>query len=257
MFSKLFCCFNDEKQDGFKKLKIVGKGSFGLVLVGQDVRSNSKVAIKKPCPNAYSKNMLKNEFLILMKLDHKNIIKPLDFHDDMMILPYYKQDILNMLANRKLLFGDYEIHLFMKAIASAVKYLHDKNIVHMDIKPDNILMNDDISKCVLCDFGGSKIEDEIDPKNAVGTELYAAPELFSNWERKTNFPIGKPVDIYALGTTVYTLMTGEPIPREDPTATIKKLHCSSMLKNLLIGMLQVEPENRMTIDDILKHPFMK
>lgn len=217
---------------------------------------------------------------MLKTLDHPNIIKPVKLETEeiastilphyeagvSMVLPYYKSDLLDYINDTGCL-GEQDVKILIKKIASALKHAHDKNIVHMDIKLENILMNHDISSCVLADWGGSKFEDKIKPNTLTGTEMFAAPELFSNWELKTRYTLTKSVDIYSLGATVYSSMTALPISDRSnnkqyiPTqaendALIKKLYCSSMLKNLLIGMCQVDPETRMTADDILKHPFI-
>ncbi|APC25650.1 serine-threonine kinase [Only Syngen Nebraska virus 5] len=280
MFTKIFCCFNGNDRESFyKRQKIIGAGSFGTVVSAYD-EHNQKIAIKHSHPNVYSMTMLMNEYRILRMLDHPNIIKPVKLDTEeitssilpyfnatmSMVMPYYKTDVLDYVNDNGHL-EEQDVKMFIKAIANALKHAHDKNIVHLDIKPENILMNHDISKCVLADWGGSKFENKIKQSTLSGTEMYAAPELFSNWELKTKNKIGKPVDVYSLGATAYNLMTSLPITdrtgdnkyiptQADNDKIIKKLHCSSMLKNLLIGMLQVDPEKRMTVDDVLKHPFL-
>jgi serine/threonine protein kinase len=220
------------------------------------------------------------EYRMLKMLDHPNIIKPVKlnieeitspilpyFNANMsMIMPYYRTDTLDHVNNTGN-FDDHDVQLLIKAIASALKHAHDKNIVHLDIKPENILMNYEISKCVLADWGGSKFDDKIELTIVSGTKVYTSPEMYNNMICKTKYKIGKPADIYSLGATVYVLMTSLPIsdrtnnkkyiPTQAENDTlIKKLHCSRLLKDLLIGMLQVDPENRMTSGDILKHPFI-
>ncbi|AGE57292.1 serine/threonine-protein kinase [Paramecium bursaria Chlorella virus NE-JV-4] len=283
MFTKLLSCFTgvcneNSYENSYKRQKIVGKGSFGFVVSAYD-ENNQKIAIKHAHSDVYSSSMLMKEYRMLKMLDHPNIIKPvklnieeitstiLPYYDAgvSMVLPYYKNDVLDYVNDNGHL-DDHDVKLFIKAIASALKHAHDKNIVHLDIKPENILLNHDISKCVLADWGGSKFENEIKPSTVSGTERYSAPEMYSNMMCKTKYKVGKSADVYSLGATVYILMTSLPLTdRVDekyiPTQTdidlaIKKLYCSSMLKNILSGMCQVDPETRMTADDILKHPFI-
>jgi len=281
MFTKFFCCFNGNDRESFyKRQKIIGAGTFGSVVSAYD-ENNQKIAIKHAHPNVYSMTMLKKEYRILKMLDHPNIIKPvklnieeitssiLPYYDAgmSMVMPYYKTDVLDY-VNDNGNFDEQDVKMFIKAIASALKHAHNENIVHMDIKPDNILLNHDISKCVLADWGSSKFENEIKPTTINGSESYSAPEMYSNMVCKTKYKLGKPVDVYSLGATVYVLMTSFSITdrtgdnknyiptQADNDTMVKKLHCSRTLKNLLIGMLQVDPEKRMTIDDVLKHSFL-
>jgi MAP/microtubule affinity-regulating kinase len=249
--------------------KIIGKGACGIVRLAYD-ENNQKIAIKRAHPDVYSSSMLMKEYRLLKTLDHPNIIKPVKLNiketDVSVILPYYKYDLFRFI-NRFGNLDDYDVQLFIKAIASALKHAHDKNIVHLDIKPGNILLEYDVSQCILADWGSSNLEDEIEQMDISGTNKYTSPEMYGNKTLKTKYKIGKPVDVYSLGATVYVLMTSLPltdrtndknyIPTQAEIDTlIKNLHCLSMLKNLLIGMLQIEPSKRMTVDDILKHPFV-
>jgi serine/threonine protein kinase len=187
MFTKLFYCFNVKDQENiYKKQKLIGKGSFGTVVSAYD-ENKQKIAIKHAHPDMYSTTMLMKEYKMLKMLDHPNIIKPVKldieeitssilpyFNANMsMILPYYKTNALNHVNNTGNL-DDYDVKMFIKAIASALKHAHDKNIVHLDIKPENILISGDVVK--LADFGSCRgIYSKPPFTEYISTRWYRAP----------------------------------------------------------------------------------
>ena len=269
MFKKFVACFTGNNKNNKNTIqKFIGKGSYGTIVSTYD-GNGQKVAVKHAHSDVYSKSLLLKEYRMLKMLDHPNIVKPIRLHVEeitsvilpyfdagvYMVLPYYKTDLLDFVNDNGNL-NEHEVKLFIKAIASALKHAHDNNIVHLDIKPDNILlMNHDISECVLSDWGASNFVHDIKPSIVCGSEGYCAPELYSNIMNKTKNSIGKPADVYSLGVTVHVLMTSKRI--SDATQDIENLQCSDSLKNLLSGMLEIEPEKRMTIDDVLSHSFVQ
>lgn len=159
----------------------------------------------------------------------------------------------------------------MYRICLAVEKLHSENIVHGDIKPDNIVLedlNDDDPRPLLIDFGHA-VTLTNDKKYCdchLMTCQYAAPELLNNE------PHSFPVDIWALGATFYFLITGTHLIREINDLkymyqNVKNLHINfgsnvwemypKSITNLIIGALNPVPEERHTIFDLIKHPFFK
>jgi serine/threonine protein kinase len=144
-----------------------------------------------------------------------------------------------------------------------LKYIHSKNIVHRDIKLDNILI--DLSNTIkICDFGVSKVlksPDEI-MYDQCGTPAYIAPEVFGNSGYK-----GFSCDIWSLGVTLYYMLEGEQPFKGRSIEELKKNICSKNYQNieliskeaedLLDKMLTLNPEERITLDEILKHKWIK
>lgn len=145
-------------------------------------------------------------------------------------------------------------------IVSAVQYCHSKNVVHRDLKLENILFTES-NQIKICDFGlSTTVTDTDDPLSTYcGSKTYAAPELF-----KGNPYSGRPVDIWALGIILYTLLFGRfPWRSTDSTGNLVAeitsgrfvipLHPASPL---LHSMLHVNPSLRITAKNILRHPWI-
>ena len=168
-----------------------------------------------------------------------------------------------------------------RQIILGIKYIHSQNIVHRDIKLENIII--DFNNTVkICDFGIGKIlrSNEELLYDKCGTPMYMAPEIVLS--SKKNGYRGFPVDIWASGITLYIMLTGnlpfnlnnksndelslKEIKKKDNTDLQlqiinfkpKKIkHISEDAYNLLCGLLNKNPENRLTCDGILNHPWLK
>ena len=156
----------------------------------------------------------------------------------------------------------------MNQIANGVKYLHKYGIVHRDLKPDNIMVtqqnNIDIIK--IMDFGLSKIisshEKVVD---GYGTLSYVAPEVL------LRTPYNKEVDIWSLGIILFYMLTGHlPFKGNSKVIIADKIvnddlefdedeweNKSKNAKKLIANCLIKEPEDRITIDEFINHPWFK
>lgn len=158
-------------------------------------------------------------------------------------------------------------------LLSGLEYLHDKKIIHKDIKGANILV-DDNGHVRLSDFGCSKIIEKTltlylkeNKNNGIqGSIPWMAPEVI----KQTKY--GRKSDIWSFGCTILEMITGKPpwfgYNFDNPVAAIMKIGLSEEipeipekispeLKAFLLGCLQRDPEKRMTIKDLLNHPFLK
>jgi calcium/calmodulin-dependent protein kinase I len=156
------------------------------------------------------------------------------------------------------------------ATLSAVAYLHDHGIVHRDLKPENLLFRtpEDNADLLIADFGLSRIMDEEQfhvLTTTCGTPGYMAPEIF----KKTGH--GKPVDIWAIGVITYFLLCGyTPFDRESNLEEMQAIlvadysftpveywrGVSSEARDFIKRCLTIDPQQRMTADQALRHPFV-
>ena len=142
---------------------------------------------------------------------------------------------------------------------SAVEYIHNKGIAHHDIKPDNVLLDEDLNP-KLCDFGLS-VESVIgDNRTKGGTVRYAAPELYKKGIYNT-----LKVDIYAIGVSIHCIHAGMYPYREgsERSAITQTLRGDLMigsdidgkLRQLLLKCTHLNPSKRPSIDDIIKDKY--
>ena len=241
-------------------VKSLGSGSFGKVdLYKKD--SGEQVVVKRlkskhqhRTQNGY--HMFKNESRILSTLIHPSIRRLYESTEYTMTLEYCEGiDMFDFLSAGEL---EYEMigHLFMQLV-DAVHYLHSKNIAHLDIKLENIMIDPETNKLTLIDFGHA-----IDYKyisKLGGTHPYIAPEGFFG-----NKIIAINADIWSLGIILYELIHLS-IPWEysnEIDTSFKRYHLTDeiMLKKdlpehfkLLLGkMLTIDPKTRITSDGLLK-----
>ena len=223
-------------QDGnYRILKVLGQGGFGITYLAIQVRLDRKVAIKeffmkdfcernettrqvtlgtagsRETVNSCRKKFLK-EAKHIAKLDHPNIIRIIDVFDENSTSYYVMEyieggSLSNKLGTTGLSMS--EATRYILQVAEALKYIHKKNIAHLDIKPSNIMLNGN-DEIVLIDFGVSKQYDfstggqtSVSP---VGCSSGYAP--LEQYDPNGVKDFSPQTDIYSLGATYFKLLTG-------------------------------------------------
>ena len=193
--------------------KKLGEGSYGEVKLAIHKKSLLKRAMKIIKINSIpemEKQSLLQEVEILKSLDHPNIIKIFDLYEDSknyyLITEYCSGGELFDRIQKNAVFTEREAARYIKQLLSALTYLHDKNIVHRDLKAENLLFenNSAESHLKLIDFGvsseflkGKKL------KETLGTPYYIAPEvLLQSYDEKC--------DVWSCGVILYILLCGYP-----------------------------------------------
>jgi len=156
----------------------------------------------------------------------------------------------------------------MKPIVDGIKYCHDLQIAHRDLKPENLLYltEDDESIIKISDFGLAKMLDSGNQmmSTVCGTPSYLAPEII-NGEK-----YGTQCDVWSLGVILYTLLCGYPPFADESNAAMMQSikngkfeytsedwgHVSSDAKDLIDKCLKVSPDQRITCQGMLSHPWM-
>lgn len=204
---------NQEINNRYRLIKPIGRGSFGEVWLAEDKNLGFNVALKiYVALDNKGLEEFKNEFKNVYYLHHPNLLKA-DYYDTIgnnpyLVMQYCPESTGDLAGNM----SEAEIWKFIKDVASGLAYLHSNDIVHRDIKPDNIL-KDSMGNYVITDFGLSlkmrstlrkasgRFNNTADQSGTVG---YMAPEMFAAQPN-----IVKATDIWALGVTIYELATGE------------------------------------------------
>lgn len=221
----------------------------------------------------HEKKNLRNEYIILSKLSHVNIIKTYGYMDitNTLMLEYIDgYDLVELLNGYKKTI--HEIKYYFKQMALALEYCHHKKIIHRDIKLENFMINsNNIIKLIDFEFAG-----KIHSCNILcGTIEYLAPELveqYYNYGNTVNAKYSYKSDIWALGITLYCMVTKvhpycdlkycrdknetilEAIIENGPNYEIIN---DDKLKNLLERMLDKDPATRYSIKDIIECEWLK
>ena len=268
--------------------RLIGQGAFGKVNIGLNVLTGRVVAIKsfnKKTVNKNGDNMKKilYETNLMKKLNHPNITKILEmFEDDDYILiamEYINGGNLFSFVKKRRKLSEKTAKFLFRQIILGIKHIHSQKIVHRDIKLENILidLNNNIK---ICDFGIGRI---LSSKKQMlydkcGTPMYMAPEILLSSKNKGYE--GFPVDIWSAGISLYIMLSGTlpfnlknnndcssideennnnielqySIIKKEPKK-IEKI--SNEARDLLKGLLNKNPNKRLTIEQILNHPWLK
>jgi serine/threonine protein kinase len=197
----------------YKMLGVLGKGSYGVVFLAIHLISGQKVAIKAIKKNR-NNNMIRNYEKIINEIDifsslrHKNIISLYEVFENpkyiFLVTEYAAKGDLLSLLQRSGPFSESQIYIVIKDIINALIYLHEKKVLHRDIKLDNILLDKD-NNLKLCDFGISlKMDRDHFYTDRCGTPAYIAPEIIKSKYK------GFKSDYWSLGVTLYILLTASP-----------------------------------------------
>ena len=250
----------------YKLLERLGGGSFSEVwkandiVFGPDTMFALKIYNTGADMNSSDYAMFVKEFKLMCNLDHHNLLTPKYYEQwndiTFLVLKYCAEGSCEKLIGK---FDEQQAVRFLHDVASGLMYLHNQKspIIHQDIKPDNILIDDD--GFIITDFGVSTdikktvIKGNIDNVNA-GTVSYFAPERFD----KTYIPITAS-DIWSLGASVFELITGDCPFGNDGGITQQNDNIPDLPKkynknlNKLIKLcLSKEPWNRPKAEDIVE-----
>ena len=188
--------------------KRIGKGSFSTIYKGYSTKTNKNYAIKEIVfDKKQKKTNIKREFSLLKKLNHPHIIKLHDviidtnYNNIYFIIDYYSKGDLSQFLKRRPLKEKY-CKKYLKQLAGGLEYLLSNNILHRDLKPQNILLTDayDIK---LTDFGFARIIDKNEMINTLcGSPMYMAPEIIN----KRDYNIKS--DLWSVGIIMYEMVYG-------------------------------------------------
>lgn len=249
--------------------KQLGEGGFGKVFLATNkYEPSEQFAIKflNKDNNNYMGNLYK-EINVLTSLEHKHVIKFLNFcntNDDRiaLIMEYASGGTLHDYIKMKGKLNENEARRIFIQILHTMKYIHNKSIIHRDLKPENILFADDkYNEIKIIDFG---ISTNITNNNCkcVGTLPYIAPEILEGLYREGT----SSVDVWAMGCILFEMVTGDAIYKGTKDQMKEKMINQVQLKypsylsieivHLINLLCTFNPLNRITLPEILKHPWI-
>ncbi len=260
----------------YKKIKIIGTGGFGEVWLVKNKSLNKNFAmkiIKKKKNNEFDEKDILNEISILKSLDHPNILKILDFFNTPasfnIITEYCPYGELFAEITKVNRFDEGQAAFILHQILMAISYCHSKNVIHRDLKPENIMIvnrqKNGVLQVKIIDFGTAKLFERGQTQNKyVGSSYYMAPEVI---KRKYD----EKCDIWSCGVILYILLTGKPpfdgVDDDEIIESVKDgvydtesfpyNSLSNEAKDLIDRLLTYDPNDRITVEEALEHPWFK
>ena len=261
----------EPKITDFQIIKELGAGSFGHVYLVKHKVTKAEYAIKaidkRNKTNQEEKPYFRREIEVMYKIHHPNVVKLYGHFEDnnycYFIMEYIsKGNVYGLIpSDKKKRINPKVVATLMKDVISAVYYLHNMNpiIIHRDIKPENVLLADNLV-AKLTDFGWSNYMQEDEKRTTVcGTPIYLAPEIIKEQGHDEK------VDIWCIGVLCFELITGNVPFQGNDIDTLKDniLHLKITwpkdinidAKNLIKKILKSDPASRISLEEMLQHPF--
>ncbi|XP_042359372.1 serine/threonine-protein kinase D3-like isoform X1 [Plectropomus leopardus] len=254
--------------------EVLGSGQFGIVYGGKHRKTGRDVAIKiidKMRFPTKQESQLRNEVAILQNLHHPGIVNLECMFETpeqvFVVMEKLHGDMLEMiLSSEKSRLPERLTKFLVTQILVALRHLHFKNIVHCDLKPENVLLAsaEPFPQVKLCDFGFARIIGEKSfRRSVVGTPAYLAPEVL----RSKGY--NRSLDMWSVGVIIYVSLSGTFPFNEDedindqiqnaafmyPSNPWKEI--SEQATDLINNLLQVKMRKRYSVDKSLSHPWLQ
>lgn len=264
---------NEEFIQQYKIIDDLGEGAFAKVYLARKKDTDELIAVKVIDKSKCEDDLFKNELSIQRKFDSPyiiNIYSYFETSESFTILMEYANggELFQAIVDNHS-YSENDAATIIQQILIGLKILHDNNVIHRDLKPANLLLSIDYEKDTttvkISDFGlagiisNDKLESEF-----YGSRPYSAPEIIEGT------PYDSSVDIWSLGVIVFILLGGYyPFESDSDFELENKIlnaeydfngpewnEISQEARDFITQMLQVDPKNRITIEDALKHPWL-
>ncbi|XP_041121065.1 serine/threonine-protein kinase D1 isoform X1 [Polyodon spathula] len=254
--------------------EVLGSGQFGIVYGGKHRKTGRDVAIKiidKLRFPTKQESQLRNEVAILQNLHHPGVVNLECMFETpervFVVMEKLHGDMLEMiLSSEKGRLPERITKFLITQILVALRHLHFKNIVHCDLKPENVLLAsaDPFPQVKLCDFGFARIIGEKSfRRSVVGTPAYLAPEVLRNKG------YNRSLDMWSVGVIIYVSLSGTFPFNEDEDIHDQIQNAAFMYPpnpwketsqeaiDLINNLLQVKMRKRYSVDKTLSHPWLQ
>jgi serine/threonine-protein kinase len=212
----------------------VGRGGMGIVYCARDRRLKREIAIKVLPPELSFRADIRQRFLreaeTAAQLNHPNIVPiyTVEEKDNLVyfVMAYIKGDNLGVRLQQHGPMAPVEVRRILKEVADALAYAHNRNVIHRDIKPDNIIIDEETGRAMVTDFGIARaLTDTGDSRltatgMAIGTPAYMSPEQSAG-----DKAIDGRSDLYSLGVVGYQMLCGQTpfVASNTPSMLVKHL----------------------------------
>uniref|UniRef100_T1G0Q3 Protein kinase domain-containing protein n=1 Tax=Helobdella robusta TaxID=6412 RepID=T1G0Q3_HELRO len=250
--------------------ELIGRGKFGVVQECFEIKTNRKLAAKVIKLKQGQKEEFREEVNIMNKLHHVKLLQLYDAFETsreaVLIMEFIEgRELMERIINEDYLLTERDCIYFLRQICSGIKYMHDLNVLHLDIKPENILcVRPDCNDIKIIDFGLSRMYDEKKPvKVMFGTAEFAAPEVI-NYD-----PVTPLTDMWSVGVVCYILLSGfSPFAGNSDAETFVNVtkvqydfdegfeDVSTKAQEFISCLLARNPKSRMTSSECLSHDWL-
>ena len=245
--------------DRYLLIQKLGSGASANVWCAQDTKANNLMVALKIFTNSsdldtYGIQNFEREFTSVYNMKHSNLLPPTGYDIyagcPYLVMQYCENGSCSSMVGRC---SEEEVIRFLHDVASGLEYLHAHNMIHQDIKPDNILLDDNCNFLVT-DFGISVVDDNgmgSHEEMTGGTRAYMGPERFKGDTVSAS-------DIWSLGATAYELIAGDP-PYGDHGGLLQTngealpelpSTLQPEVRNIILSCLDENPERRITAAEI-------
>jgi len=212
----------------------IGRGGMGIVYCARDKRLKREIAVKVLPPELSFRADIRQRFLreaeTAAQLNHPNIVPiyTVEERDNLVyfVMAYIKGDNLGQRLQQHGPMPPVEVRRILREVADALAYAHHRNVIHRDIKPDNIIIDEETGRAMVTDFGIARaLTDSGDSRltatgMAIGTPAYMSPEQSAGDQA-----IDGRSDLYSLGVVGYQMLCGQPpfVASNTPSMLVKHL----------------------------------
>nr|XP_044626582.1 serine/threonine-protein kinase PLK3 isoform X2 [Equus asinus] len=250
------------------KGRLLGKGGFARCYEATDRETGNAYAVKvisqSRITKPHQREKILNEIELHRGLQHRHIVRFSHHFEDAdniyIFLELCSRKSLAHIWKARHTLLEPEVRYYLRQILSGLKYLHQKGILHRDLKLGNFFITENM-ELKMGDFGlATRLEPPEQRKKTIcGTPNYVAPEVL---QRQGH---GPEADVWSLGCVMYTLLCGSPpfetVDLKETYRCIKQVHytlpasLSLPARQLLAAILRASPQDRPSIDQILRHDF--
>ncbi|PAN50419.1 hypothetical protein PAHAL_9G518600 [Panicum hallii] len=257
----------------YELLRPIGSGAYSQVWLGRHQERGTEVAVKEIAMERLSRKLresLLSEVDILRRIRHPNVIA---LHDSVkdhgriyLILEYCRGGDLHAYLQRHKRVSETVAKHFIRQLASGLQMLRDNNVVHRDLKPQNILLveNNENSLLKIADFGFAKfLQPFALAETLCGSPLYMAPEVMQAQKYDAK------ADLWSVGVILYQLVTGiPPFNGDNQIQLLKNILRSREIQfpsdcelshgciDLCRKLLRLNSVERLTVEEFVHHPFL-
>lgn len=273
-------------QGKYRIVAVLGQGGFGITYKGEHTMLGTTVAIKEffmkgACErdensthvttsqsNSELASRFRTKFLkeakTLAALKHPNIIRVFDVFEDngtaYYVMDYIEGNNLSDIVEGKGRLSEPLALKYIRQVANALDYLHQKKLLHLDVKPANILLDKNTGNAILIDFGVSKQYDQDGQQTSTTppaiSKGYSPVEQYAQGSNVKTF--SPATDIYSLAATLYKLVTGNTPPEsnlllnEDEQLPPYPSNVSEVTRNAIAECLQTRKKRPQSISEFLQ-----